>query len=67
MRWIQMKEGYARKPLWINMDNVCSIKFSVGSDGQPMCYMTAADGEEVTTHDHDDLEKIKQVLQRNLC
>jgi len=67
MRWLQIKEGYQKKQLYVNVDQLANIKFAVGSDGAPMAYLIYNDGMELTTHDPEDLEKVKQILQRNAC
>ncbi len=67
MRWFPLKEGYQKKAVWLNIDQIIQIRFSTGSDGLPMAYLVSATGAELTTHDPDDLEKLQQVLQRNAC
>lgn len=67
MRWFPLKEGYQKKPLWLNIDQVIQIRFTTGSDGQPMAYIVGSNSAEMTTHDAEDLEKLQQILQRNAC
>ena len=67
MRWFQIKEGYQKKAIWVNMDQIANVKFATGSDNLPMAYLILADGMELTTHDSEDLEKLAQILQRNSC
>jgi hypothetical protein len=67
MRWFALKEGYKKKPIWVNIDQIIQIRFGVGSDGQPLAYLSTASGEELSTHDTDDLEKLERVLHKNSC
>jgi len=67
MRWYPLKEGYQKKLLWLNIDQVIHIRFTTGSDGLPMAYLVGTNGTELTTHDPEDLEKLQQILQRNAC
>lgn len=67
MRWFSLKEGYKKKPVWVNIDQIIQIRFSSGSDGQPVVGLISASGEEITSHDAEDIEKLERVLQRNSC
>jgi len=65
MRWFALKEGYQKKPLWVNIDQVTHLRFTTGSDGLPMAFMVVSNGSEITTHDQEDLDKLQKVLTRN--
>ncbi|MDR3709688.1 MAG: hypothetical protein P4L33_15430 [Capsulimonadaceae bacterium] len=67
MRWFPLKEGYQKKLVWVNIDQLTCIKFSIGADGGPMAYLIVSNGTELTSHDTDDLEKLQHLLQKNVC